>query len=224
VVAPLAAQVSEFRATITGGRSDRGKCTIEVEVDGSANVEIRGDRGILRTVTGQPALWRRFICSAPLPYDPGDFRFRGIDGRGIQELLRDPRSGRGSAVVRILDPRGGSEGYTFDLEWRGGTLEPPPIEPSPRGRGRGLRRGGDDTFGFAVSSCQRAVSQRLEREGYRNVQFQSVTADNRPGRNDWIVGSARARRTQGGRVFNLEFGCSVNFETGQVRSVEVERR
>jgi hypothetical protein len=94
----------------------------------------------------------------------------------------------------------------------------------PRGRARGLRRGEGDTFGFAVSSCQRAVTQRLEREGYRNVQFQSVTADNRRGRNDWIVGSARAQRAQGGRLFNLEFGCSVNFETGQVRSVEVERQ
>ena len=225
MVAPLTAQVAEFRATISGGRSDRGKCTIEVEVDGSADVEIRGDRGILRTITGQPALWRRFICNAPLPYDPGEFRFRGIDGRGSQELLRDPRSGRGSAVVRIVDPRGGSEGYTFDLEWRGGNLEPPPpIEPLPRGRARGFRRGGDDTFGVAVSSCQRAVTQRLEREGYRSIQFQSVSADNRPGRNDWIVGSARAQRAPGGRLFDLDFGCSVNFDTGEIRSVDVKRQ
>ena len=61
IVAPLSAQVSEFRATISGGRGDRGKCTIEVEVDGSADVEIRGDRGVLRTLTGRAALWRRFV-------------------------------------------------------------------------------------------------------------------------------------------------------------------
>jgi len=151
VAAPLTAQVAEFRATISGGRGDRGKCTIEVEVDGSADVEIRGDRGIIRTLSGRPAVWRRFICNIPLPYNPNEFQFRGIDGRGSQELLQDPRAGRGAAVVRIQDPRGGSEGYTFDLEWRGGSAAPPPsIEPVPRGRARGMQRGGDDGFGYAV--------------------------------------------------------------------------
>lgn len=225
MVSPLAAQVAEYRATIRGGDGDRGKCTIEVEVDGSADVEIRGDRALLRTLSGNPALWRRFVCNARLPFAPGEFRFRGIDGRGSQDLLQDPRTGRGVAIVRIQDPRGGSEGYTFDLEWRGESLEPPPtIQPFPPGRGRGLRRGEDDTFGRAVSACQRAVTQRLERDGYRNIQFQSVTADNRPGRNDWIVGSVRAQRTQAGRPFELTFGCSVNLNTGAVRSVEVDRR
>lgn len=51
---------------------------------------------------------------------PDNFRFRGIDGRGRQELVRDPNNG-GAAVIRIDDPKGGSEGYTFDVEWRGGS-------------------------------------------------------------------------------------------------------
>jgi hypothetical protein len=42
-----------------------------------------------------------------------------VDGRGRQTLLRDPSSNRGTAVVRIEDPQGGREGYTFDIEWRG---------------------------------------------------------------------------------------------------------
>jgi hypothetical protein len=42
-----------------------------------------------------------------------------VDGRGRQTLLRDPASNRGTAVVRIEDPQGGREGYTFDIEWRG---------------------------------------------------------------------------------------------------------
>ena len=62
LIAPVCAQTAERRATFTGGGgNDTGKCTIEVYVDGSAEVEIRGDRGFLRTLSGQPAQWRRFV-------------------------------------------------------------------------------------------------------------------------------------------------------------------
>ena len=105
------------RAEIRGGGGD-GKCTIEVEVDDVAEVEIRGDTANLRTRSGQRASWRRFVCNQVMPPQPGEFRFRGIDGRGRQELVSDPRNG-GAAVIRIDDNKGGSEGYTFDIEWRG---------------------------------------------------------------------------------------------------------
>jgi hypothetical protein len=106
-------------ATITGGGGDRGKCTIEVEVDGAADVEVSGTTGRIRNLSGQRATWRRLECSDPLPRNMSDFRFRGIDGRGNVQLVRDPRQNRGIAVVRIEDPKGGREGYTFDLEWSG---------------------------------------------------------------------------------------------------------
>ena len=106
-------------ANIRGGGGD-GKCTIEVEVDGVAEVEIRGTIARLRTREGQRANWRRFDCNQPMPARPYDFRFRGIDGRGRQDLVRDPSNG-GIAVVRIEDPKGGREGYTFDIMWRGGS-------------------------------------------------------------------------------------------------------
>lgn len=114
-------QSQSIRATITGsaGGGD-GKCTFEVEVDGAAEVEIRSDRGFIRQLSGQTARWRRLTCTEPLPNNPGSFRFRGIDGRGRQQLIRDPNSSGGVAVVRIEDPKGGAEAYTGDLEWRGG--------------------------------------------------------------------------------------------------------
>ena len=87
---------------VGGGSPDRGKCTIEVVVDGIAEVEIRGDQGFLRTIAGRPAEWRRFQCSDPLPRSPAEFRFIGIDGRGRQNLVRDPRDG-GVAVVEVSD-------------------------------------------------------------------------------------------------------------------------
>lgn len=107
------------QAVITGGGSpDRGKCTLEVVVDGVAQVEIRGTSATLRDVSGQPPQWRRFECTGAMPANPVNFRFAGVDGRGRQELVRDPRNG-GVAVVQIEDKNGGAEGYTFDITWGG---------------------------------------------------------------------------------------------------------
>jgi hypothetical protein len=302
---------------------------VEVVVDGAAEVEIRGDSGTVRNLSGQPAQLRRFQCTGVLPANPADFRFIGVNGRGRQELVRDPRNG-GAAVVRIEDPEGGAQAYTFELTWAGaGTPggpnhggqwdqrenRPDPSQWDQRDRtwdrnrpvnrrytadqairicqdavrqqansrfrtsyvtfqrttiddnpGRNdwvigtfsLRRGyrGQETHRFACSvdfdngqvrsaqidpldrgrnvpgyqgggsqaiqSCQRAVEQRLRRDGYDRVDFASINADDRPGRNDWIVGNARADGRYGVDAFN--FSCSVDLNDGSIRSVDVTRR
>ncbi|MBV9400493.1 MAG: hypothetical protein JO062_21120 [Bryobacterales bacterium] len=118
-----------IRARITGGGGD-GKCTFEVVVDDVAEVEIRDDRGTLRTISGNPSTWRRLDCNQPLPRNPVNFRFNGIDGRGRQFLVRDPNSNRGTAVIRIEDPRPGAEAYTGDLLWSNfGSGGPRPFPP-----------------------------------------------------------------------------------------------
>jgi hypothetical protein len=106
-------------AMVGGGSADRGKCTVEVFVDDVAQVEIRGGTATVRNISGQPAQLRRFECTSTLPANPPNFRFQGIDGRGRQTLIRDPRNG-GVAIVQIEDKDGGSEGYTFDLLWDAG--------------------------------------------------------------------------------------------------------
>jgi len=137
----MSGQSQPRRMTLVGGGGpDRGKCTIEVVVDGSAEVEIRGATANLRDLGGAAPQWRRFECTGPLPANPGDFRFAGVDGRGRQQLTRDPR-GTGAAVVRIDDPQGGSEGYTFDIFW--GNAPPPPPPPQGRNDDRGFDRPGD---------------------------------------------------------------------------------
>ncbi len=108
----------ESRQALITGKPGGPKCTIEVEVDVVADVEIRGTVARLHTLGGSPATWRRFECNQPMPVNPANFRFRGIDGRGRQTLIGDPRNS-GAAVVRIEDPKSGREGYTFDLEWDG---------------------------------------------------------------------------------------------------------
>ena len=113
---PLAAQTFQRTADIRGGSSSNGKCTVEVVVDGAADVEIRGDRAQLRNLAGRPPQWRRFECNGVLPPNPADFRFRGVDGRGRQTLISDPTRG-GPAVVRIEDRDNGAEAYTFDITW-----------------------------------------------------------------------------------------------------------
>ena len=115
----VSGQTFERKAMIRGGSPDRGKCTIEVVVDGAVEVEVRGDTAVMRNLSGRPPQWRRFECTGPIPGNPANFRFTGVDGRGRQTLIREPRNG-GGAVVRIEDPDNGSEGYTFDLTWSGG--------------------------------------------------------------------------------------------------------
>ncbi len=105
-------------AEIRGGGGE-GKCTIEVVVDDRAEIEIRGANAVIRTISGNPSTFRRFQCNQPMPERPYGFRFQGVDGRGNQQLVR-PAGDGGPAVIRIDDPKGGSEGYTFDIFWSGG--------------------------------------------------------------------------------------------------------
>jgi hypothetical protein len=105
-------------ADIRGGGGE-GKCTLEVVVDSTAEIEIRGTNAVVRTLSGNPSTIRRFECNQPMPERPSGFRFQGVDGRGNQQLVR-PAGDGGPAVVRIDDPKGGSEGYTFDITWGGG--------------------------------------------------------------------------------------------------------
>src|SRR5579883_2642603 len=134
----LPAQQFQRRFTMRDmGDPRRGKCTVEVRVDGSAEVAIQGDTATLRNLAGRPPEWRRFECNNPLPRNPADFRFSGVDGRGRQTLMRDPRQG-GVAVIRIDDPDNGSEGYTFDIFWdNGGGYGGPGYNGGPGGYGPG---------------------------------------------------------------------------------------
>ncbi len=221
---------------------DRGKCTIEVVVDGAAEVTVRGDSAQLRTLSGQPAQWRRFECNSVMPRNPADFRFAGVDGRGRQELARDPRDG-GGVVVRIEDPQGGAEGYTFDLFWRndggGGVLQPqydgrdrpglPPQydgrdrpdvrdRPYDRDRPRNTRISTDQ----AVRVCQDAVRQQaMDRFRTRDVDFRRTILEDSPSRRDWVSGTFQVRRRDD-RADVYRFSCSVDFDRGIVRSAQID--
>jgi hypothetical protein len=215
------------RATITGGGGN-GRCTIEVSVDGSAEVEVSGDMGLLTTISGQPADWRRFQCNAPLPSNPVDFRFVRIGGRGSMRLIQEPRSTGGRAVIHIDDPQRSRAIYTLDLQWRGlgggGGWTPGPPSPQPGhwpSPGPGPGPGGFPTA-RAIRVCHDSVTTRLNRDGYHYVNFDRTVPVDNPGRHDRIHGTASGRRGFGTTWFS--FSCSVDFSSGRVRSVDVWRR
>jgi hypothetical protein len=260
LVSSAFAQNYQRQATIRGGGGpDRGKCTIEVVVDDVAQVEIRGATANLRTISGQPAQWRRFECDSVMPPNPQNFRFTGVDGRGRQSLVRDPRNG-GAAVVEIDDKDGGAEGYTFDITWggyggpvsggqppvydRGG---PPPAydrggQPPVYDRGGEYRwpepdyrpgyRDGDyyrrwgHGFGQdeAVRTCESAaISRAQDRFRTSDVHILNSRIDDGPGRNDWVIGRLDVHY-RGGREDRFRFSCSVDFQAGRVRTVDVDER
>lgn len=216
-----------MRAQITGGGGNEGKCTIEVRVDNVAEVEVRGDTARIRTLAGNPASFRRFVCNSPMPPNSAGIRFQGVDGRGRQNLVSG--GGNGPVVVRIEDPQGGEEGYTFDLTWSGNYSGNSPGGGYGGGGGYGNgnygNRGnwGGGGFNQAVQVCQDEVrNQARSRYGIRDLQFTGARADDNSGRNDWIIGTFQPR---GGFNNNYRgeyrFECSVNLNNGRVRNVNV---
>jgi hypothetical protein len=224
---PLTAQTNQQRARIIGGgASDQGKCTIEVVVDGTADVEVRGENATLRNLNGQPAQWRRFECTGRMPVNPTDFRFAGVDGRGRQTLVRDPRNG-GAAVIRIEDPQGGAQGYTFDLMWSGGNGSyssgaGPYNDRNNRDyrddRGSNNRQYSSD----AVRNCEDAVRQQAYgRFNTRDVAIRTTNTQDNSRQRDSVTGTVSVRR-DGRRDETYDFFCSVNMNSGRVQSTRID--
>jgi hypothetical protein len=214
----------EMRQAQITGKPGGPKCTIEVEVDQVADVEIHGTVGRIHTLSGSPSVWRRFECNVPMPPNPANFRFRGIDGRGRQTLIGDPMR-TGVAVVRIEDPKSGREGYTFDLEWNGamgpggpGPNYPPvrPVYPRPG-------PGGDRDQGFdaddAIHRCADAAQDQLRRNGYNAGRILEAKMDGDAGRGDWVYGKIAGRR--GPREETFGFACPVDFQARRIGPVNL---
>ena len=197
---------------VGGGDPNSGRCTVEVVVDGAADVEIRGESANLRNAAGQQPQWRRFECTSPLPANPLNFRFRGVDGRGHQQLVRDPRGG-GPAVVHIEDRDGGAEGYTFEIMWGGGDSRPGGYGgPGPGPVGRRW------TQDEAIRACRDEVRGRAAERYGSNIRFEGMRMEDNPDRRDWIVGSFTTSRDR-----DLHrFACSVNFDSGNVRWAQID--
>src|SRR3954470_10083413 len=100
-----AQQIPQRAAIVGGGNPNAGQCTVTVLVDGQAEIEVRGSNATMRDLGGAPPQWRRFECTAAMPSNPASFRFDGLNGRGHQNLVAEPRNG-GPAVIRLEDSEG----------------------------------------------------------------------------------------------------------------------
>ena len=71
----------------------------------------------------------------------------------------------------------------------------------------------------AIDICQQEVrNQARDRYGVNNPSFTRVRFDDNLGRNDWIVGRFASRHGD-----QYRFDCSVNFNNGRVRDVNIQR-
>ena len=169
--AMLAAQDVQRRAAVgRGGPEGVGRCVVEVTVDGSAQVQIRGDSATLHNLAGAPPQFRQFECSRPIPADAREFQFRALEGRGRQELVSAPRGG-GPAVVTIEDPEGGMGTYRFELTWNeGGGYR----RPDEGYRGEDRRPAGEyrDRF-FQGEAWRRSFFQRV-REDVEHLEHSTI--------------------------------------------------
>jgi hypothetical protein len=200
-VFPLGAQTYRQQARIVAVGSNQGKCTVEVIVDGSPEVEIRGGNAFLRSLSGQQPQWRRFQCTGVMPMNPMDFRFQAVNGRGTQRLIRDPKNG-GAAVVRIDGSKGGAEGYTFDVSW--------------------------STGGPFSANATRACENSVRQQAYncfkvRDISVRVVDSVDNPGPHDTIYGTVNVRGAYG-RDQTYPFSCVVNYSIGGVLSTRIDSR
>lgn len=112
----------------------KGQCDIRLQVDGEAEVSVRGDMVYVRTISGRDARDVGSECNEPLPSrNLREFQYEVKDSRGDIRLLDEPSPRNGfSAVVRIRDSQGGEGRYHFRLSW------------AISGGGRGFGGGGGD--------------------------------------------------------------------------------
>ena len=201
------AQTPYRHATLVNtGNPSQGRCTVSVLLDGSADVEIRGDNAQLRPLAGSQPQWQRFECTGPLPSAGTDLQLRALEGNGKMTLTHDSDAG-GVAVVRIDNLDNQDQLFTFDVFWRW-----PERAYTSSDADRMVLE--DDS----VEACQNAVESRIRGDGYRNVHFSGTSRDDN-GVNDWVTGTATANRTYGSRTFT--FSCRVDSSSGQVRRLDV---
>jgi len=190
-------------AQLTGGGGN-GKCTFEVRVDGVADVQIRGNQGYLQTKAGMPAQWVRLKCNQPLPRNPNNFRFAGVDGRGKQYMLRNPAQNNGIAVIRIEDPRSGYEGYTGDILWNGGNNNGNPWNGGwwndnwNGGGGWGPPGGNPGWNKNVVPNCQNTIRRKIQQDaGGASVSFNGSPKTGQAGSFVMVDGNGYGRANNG---------------------------
>jgi len=217
--ASLHAQTFHRQAAIAGGGDrEHGRCSIEMVVDGAAEIAVRGNDATVTNLKGRAPELTRFECTSPIPSNPAEFRFEGT-GRGRVEMISAAQAGQ-AAVIRVEDPEDGADRYSITLSWRAGG--PAMSQSGPINDGREPYRERQFTTEQAVEVCKENVRrQAADRFRTGDLTFRETHIDDAPGRSDWVLGNLEAR-SPGRPDQVVKFSCSVDFRTGQVRSAQIE--
>ena len=87
-------------------------------VDGESQLLVRRSDVESRTLSGLPASGVTFNFTSPLPRRAVDIRIEKKKGRGVVEVVQQPsRNNDFTVVIQILDKKGGSGEYEFELIW-----------------------------------------------------------------------------------------------------------
>ena len=166
-----------------------GECFIRVVVDNQADVELRWDKILIRTLAGRPGRDNGSECNAPLPQGAvTNFQFQGAEGPGEVQLMQQPNANNGwGAVVRVRDPQSGEHAYSFRVTWTwDGRLS---NQNQTLGRdGYGGRAGGRGRYN-PERVCRDAVADRILQEwGARVVSYGRRVDSNAQNDGLWAYG------------------------------------
>lgn len=242
--APMPGHPMGFRFA---GVRGRGKQELLQSADGSGVAVIRIDDP--QNGAGQYAFELRWngemAMGAPMAAMPvRPMRF-GTDEavNACQDYVRDQvgrrRLGEGDVVFRraVMDDQPGRSEWVkgfFELRGRMGQPRAFQFSCSVDFGGRLVRSAdiqpmdhmegawGDPGQGRAIQACEASVEQRLTGDGHHRIDFGSVRVDERPGRNEFVVGAATIFDRDRPEWF--DFSCAVNMRDGTVRSADVTRR
>lgn len=128
-------------------------------VDAVVRIRIKGRSATVNTVSGRTPTGVNYDFFEALPNRPVNVSVRRRDGRGRVEIIEQPdRQNNYTAVIEIRDDRGGTDFYSFELDWNSN-------EGNPTGGGVQMQWEGnvDDVIQISVrdtSATYRTISGR----------------------------------------------------------------
>ena len=141
----------------------------------------------------------------------------------FRRTMMDDQPGRNDWVKGFLETRGGGGpnrfSFSCSVDFASGRVRTASLQPM---QGDAMMGFGDRNAGQVIQACEASVEDRLAHDGFRRVDFGSARVDDRPGRSDWVVGTASALERD--RPLWFDFSCSVDLRAGTVRSADVTPR
>ncbi len=118
---------------------DAGVCLLRLNLTGSADIILEGDKALFRTRAGRTPIDSGSVCSGPIPRQPLDhFRVERVQGKGRVLLVENPADrNQFQAWIRVDNERLAPDAYEIRVTWRendaGGLDSQNELRLTPRG-------------------------------------------------------------------------------------------